>query len=172
MDTPVAYAKNCARYMTDASTIRVRTLEHFTKAPSVSLIADYIAKAQAPVRKAHIRAPQVVHLQDRTGRALDMRWYGGTWPGIDKVGKIAADIERHMGVKLGDITGPQYGHNVLFAREIMAVTLIATGSTVRQAGAIINRERASIPLHLARKSPECAAFIAKMVAKYGVQDAT
>lgn len=172
---PDAYAAELARYIRDASTVRVRVMERFGKAPDRAKIEQMIARHRG--NRDHLR--QMLGDAIAPSRIADRIDVSSVSPAIEPgefspnpdyqtPREVVSDVARYFRLSLADLTGRGQFQHLVNARQVAAVVLRQRGMSSGAIGRVLGGRDHSTVLNLLRKfewnaSDEMRALAAALI---------
>lgn len=135
--SPLAYVNRLASYITDPSTIRVRTLEYFGRAPSISKIRK-IQEGVSLSRRRKMSKLQMIDIDDDDDDDPQSTPEPQARQAFIPAERVA-DVARYFGIKYSDLIGKSRKRNLVDARATIAVLLVERGYTLTRAAGLLNR---------------------------------
>lgn len=164
--TPLSYAKRLAKYIRDPSTIRVRVLEFYGRAPSNEVIKAEIEKSvnkigfddRSYMRDADpiadIKIPTLCEAPKAKRKAPPT------------FGEMVNDIAKRMGMEYFDIAGPRRTREISDVRCVIAAILFERGATLARIAKSMNRKTHSAARNLVERFKERASIDPVLMAHY------
>lgn len=141
-DTPLAYAKKLVTYISAPSTVRVRVLEWFGRAPSIERIAQLRKEYEETVNRQY---PQ--DYSDWDGDDGVPRLRNGARPDAYHVSErdveFIAEMAEYFGLSYDDIIGDSRKRFIQEARSIINAILIESGCSCLRAAILMGRNESS-----------------------------
>ena len=164
--TPLSYAKRLAKYIRDPSTIRVRVLEFYGRAPSNEVIKAEIEKSvnkigfddRSYMRDADpiadIKIPSLCEAPKAKRKAPPT------------FGEMVNDIAKRMGMEYFDIAGPRRTREISDVRCVIAAILFERGATLARIAKSRNRKTHSAARNLVERFKERGSRDPVLMAHY------
>lgn len=159
-ETPLAYAKKLVTYISDPSTVRVRVLEWFGRAPKLEKIQELRAQHEEAVKRRYPQDADSWYEDD------EPRLRNGQRPDAYRVSEqdiaLISEMARFFGLTYDDIVGDSRKRYVQDARIAIVSILVEMGCTYLRAAILVGRSEHSTSRRAYKRLPMAALTTPKV----------